>query len=75
MTYMSVQTSDDFLTDLLTIVMSQASNAFEKIADDLPCSAQTLISELTYFISLIKKTRHSFASYTKIKLMNITSLK
>lgn len=56
---MSVQTSDDFLRDLLTIVMSQALTMLEKI-DDTPASASAHINELTYFVSLAKNDPSQF---------------
>lgn len=56
---MSVQTSDDFLRDLLTIVMSQALTMLEKI-DDTLASASAHINELTYFVSLAKNDSSQF---------------
>lgn len=61
---MLVQTSDDFLRDLLTIVMSQALTILEKI-DDAPASASAHIDELTYFVSLVKNDPSQFRSLYK----------
>jgi hypothetical protein len=66
---MLAQTSDDFLQDLLMIVLSQALMILEKI-DDAPASANAHIDELKYFVSLVKNDPSQFRSLYKQRVQD-----